>query len=102
MTPDYYKPAYNEEFRTFQWLRPDGQGQLAAGVTLASTTIVCTDLDSGTDTTATMIEQVTVYGSTQTKYRIKGGTKYKSYELEIRAVDSNGQKLADTLIVKIT
>lgn len=102
MTYDIYKPAYNEEIRTFEWRRPDGSGQLNDSATVASTTLICTDAKTGEDATAAMIDQVAVYNQTQTKYQLKGGEKYKTYNLEFRCVDSNGQKMSDTLTLKIT
>ncbi|MBC7963808.1 MAG: hypothetical protein H7Y05_12790 [Steroidobacteraceae bacterium] len=102
MIPDITKPAHNEEIRTFEWRRPDGSGQLNDVATLASTTLVCSEAVSGTDVSANMIAQVAVYNQTQTRYQLKAGTKNQLYNLEFRCVDSNGQKLADTLTLKIT
>jgi hypothetical protein len=89
------KPAYNDEWRTF-----DFSPQLAAGETLALVGVTITD-SAGTDTSAAMISNVTVYAETMIKYRLKAGTVGTSYLRTFRVTTSSGQQLEDRAPVKI-
>jgi hypothetical protein len=89
------KPAYNEEWRTF-----DFSPQLAAGETLTLAGVTIAD-SSGTDASAAMISSVTVYADTMIKYRLKAGTAGTSYLRTFRVTTSSGQILEDRAPVKI-
>lgn len=89
------KPTWNEEFRTMEFRRPDGAGQLNAEETVTAAEVLCTERRTGTNATANMISDVAPYNSTQVRYRLKGGVKGSAYILEIRATTSNGQKLTE-------
>ena len=95
------KPSYNEEFRTVQFLRPDGHGQLSSGESISSCEVVCSEVLTGTETTAEMVESASPYDQTQVLYMLKGGDLGKNYLLQIRIVTSAGQKLAETFLVKV-
>jgi hypothetical protein len=95
------KPAWNEEYRAFEFKRPDGKGQLNDTETLTTAAVICTEEATGADTSATMIAEAAVYNSTAVKYKLKGGTKGLIYRLEFQVVTSNNQKLSDTLVVEV-
>jgi predicted deacylase len=100
-TLEIYKPAYNEEFRTMQFRRADGHGQLNDKETITDCAVVCTEKSTGTDATPEMISEVAVYDETQVKYRLKGGVAGKVYQLRIRITTSNGQKLEEVALLKV-
>ena len=94
------KPAFNEEFRTMQFRRPDGQGQLNSDETVASAAIICTD-KAGTNVTGNMISDVAPYANTQVRYKLKGGTANALYHLRFQVVTSNNQKLEEHVVLKV-
>jgi len=97
------KPAYNEEYRTCEFRRPDGTGPLNSTETIASVvSVTCVERDAGTDRTATMIANAAIYNNTQVKYQIKGGTAGVTYTRIIRIISSNNQKIEDRMNVKVT
>ena len=95
------KPAYNEEFRTCEFLRPDGQGQLNGSEIVSSAAVLCLDRSTGADMSAAMISTVAPYNSTQVRYKVIGGTAGKVYILRVRGVTSNGQKLEEPFELRI-
>lgn len=95
------KPAWNEEFRTMEFRRPDGAGQLNADETITAAEVICTERRTGTVVTADMISDVAPYNQTQVRYKLKGGVKGKTYLLEIRATTTNGQKLTEYRLLNI-
>ena len=95
------KPAWNEEFRLFEFRRADGKGQLNETETLTGSAIVCIEESTGSDVTLTLIEQAAVYNSTAVKYLLKGGTVGTIYRLEFRVETSNSQKLSDVLVLEV-
>jgi hypothetical protein len=95
------KPAWNEEYRAFEFKRPDGKGQLNVTETLIGAAVICTEEATGTDTSSTMITEAAVYNNTAVKYKLKGGTKGIVYRLEFQVTTSNSQKLSDTLVVEV-
>lgn len=96
------KPAWNEEYRTCEFRRPDGKGPLNDTETVTSVSAaLVVDRSTGTDCSAAMIAEATPYNSTQVKYKLKGGTAGETYFRTIRIVTSNGQKLEDKALVKI-
>ena len=95
------KPAYNEEYRDFEFKRPDGKGQLSATETLTAATAICSNVATGEDATAEMIDFVSVHESTAVAYLLKGGVIGTTYKIEFRVSTSNGQKLSDYLLVEV-
>lgn len=94
------KPAYNEEYRLCEFLRPDGQGQLTPDEIILSASILCTDSDNA-DVTSTMISNVSPNQSTQVLYLLKGGVAGQDYLMHIRIVTSSEQKLEEQFLVKV-
>jgi len=94
------KPDYNDEFRTVQFRRPDGKGQLNAEEVITACDILCAERSSGTPV-ADMVSEVAVYDQTQVRYRLKGGSPDKVYLLTVRITTSNGQKLAEKILVRV-
>lgn len=95
------KPAWNEEFRTMEFRRPAGAGQLNADEHITAAEIVVTERRTGADATAAMISDVAPYNQTQVRYMLRGGVRGKSYLMEIRATTSNGQRLTEYRQVNI-
>ncbi|MBC7964228.1 MAG: hypothetical protein H7Y05_14950 [Steroidobacteraceae bacterium] len=97
------KPAYNEEWRSCEFRRPDGKGPLNELETVQSVvSVTCAERDSGTDRTATMIASAAVYNNTQVRYQLLAGVAGMVYVRTIRIVSSNGQKLEDKMAIKVT
>lgn len=97
------KPAWNEEYRACEFRRPDGRGPLNSTETVQSVvSVTCKERDTGTDRTATMIANTAVYNNTQVKYQLLGGTAGTTYIRTIRIISSNGQKLEDSMAIKVT
>ena len=95
------KPTHNEEFRTCQFRRPDGQGQLNESETVTAASVVCTERSTGQDVTSEMISSVAPYASTQVRYKLTGGTAGRTYLLRVRCETSNSQKLEETFELRI-
>ncbi|QXE85954.1 hypothetical protein KP003_16565 [Geomonas nitrogeniifigens] len=95
------KPAFNKEFRVYEFRRPDGRGQLNADETITAATVKTSDYKTGEDVTESMISQTGPYAQTKVKYRLAGGERGKTYLLEIQATTSNQQDLAGYLLVKV-
>lgn len=95
------KPAYNEEFRTCQFRRSDGQGQLGATETITTASVVCIDRSNDVDTSSTMISDVAPYNNTQVLYKLLGGSIGKTYFLKVRCVTSTSQRLEETFELEI-
>jgi hypothetical protein len=95
------KPKYNEEYRIFEFRRPDGHGQLATGETIVSSQVLCANSETGADATAEMIDQVTTSNGTALRYLLRGGTVGSTYCIEFRIVTSNNQHLSDILVVTV-
>lgn len=95
------KTPWEEHFRACQFLRPDGGGPLTDGETLTAATVTATLQPAGTDATAALISDVAVYQGTQVRYKLKGGTAGKDYQLTVRAETSNGQKFEERLPLKV-
>lgn len=96
------KPAYNEEWRTLDFMRDDGDGQLNGDETVTAAEAVVT-VRGQTTAITDMISNCAPYGSpaTQVRYYLIGGTKGTVYFAEFRVTTSNGQKLSDTLMIKV-
>lgn len=95
------KPAWNDEWRTCEFRRPDGTGPLNEVETVQSVSAaLCVDRTTG-ETVAGMIEQAAPYNSTQVRYRLLGGTPGQQVFRILRIVSSNGQKIEDKKLVKI-
>lgn len=95
------KRPWEEIFRTLQFLRPDGGGPLTDGETLTSATVTATALSDGSDHSVEMIADVSIYATTQVRYRLKGGSTGNDYQLTVRAETSNGQKFEERLGCKV-
>lgn len=95
------KPAYNEEYRTMQFRRPDGKGQLTSEETVTAAEVVCTDAIKGI-TDASMISDVAPYDQTQVRFKLKGGVPGRAYFLAIHVTTSLDQKLSETVLLKVT
>ncbi len=95
------KPAYNEEFRTCQFRRTDGQGQLNSTETVSSAEVVCAERNTGVDTTSAMISDVAPYSQTYVRYKLKAGAAGTVYILSVRCTTSNGQKLEEKFLLKV-
>lgn len=63
--------------------------------------IVITDQRSGVDVTADMVGNVVVHSPTEIRYRLRGGTRGRSFLMEVRITTSNGQKLTEYRQVNI-
>jgi hypothetical protein len=96
------KPSYNDEWRTLQFRRPDGAGQLGDAETVTACEVSCIERSTGTDRSAAMISEAAPYDQTQVRYRLKGGTRGTLYELTVGITTSTGQKLAEQLLLKVT
>ncbi len=96
------KPAYNEEWRTLEFMRADGGGQLNGDETITSAEAIVTVRGQAT-AIADMISDCAPYGSpaTSVRYKLAGGTRGLIYFAEFRINTSNGQRLADTLMIKV-
>lgn len=90
------KPAYNEEFRTF-----DFSPQLTGGEQLTDATVQVIRDDTGEDVTAAMISQVTVYNQVEVRYRLAGGMPGTIYRRVFRVATSNGQRLEEVESLRI-
>lgn len=96
------KPAWNEEYRTCEFRRPDGRGPLNADETVQTVvSVLCIERATGTDRSSTMIANASPYSGSQVKYQLKGGTAGETYFRIIRIVSSNGQKLEDKALVNV-
>lgn len=102
MINQFEKPAFNKEFRVYEFRRPDGNGQLNEDETVTAASVVATNYKTGEVVTGSMISEVQPYAQTKVKYRLAGGERGKTYLLEIQAVTSNQQELAGYLLVKVT
>jgi hypothetical protein len=96
------KYAYEEFYRYHDFARSDGRGKITTGETVSTCTVTVTD-DAGADVSASMVSDVSAYGSpqTQVKYLLKGGTAGETYTITIRGVTSNSQKFEDHLTLEI-
>lgn len=90
------KPAYNEEFRMF-----DFSPQLTDGETLSAVEVKAYS-QQGEDMSATMIIDVAPYNNTSVRYKIKGGVAGQTYTRVFRVTTSNGQKLEDEALIRVT
>ena len=95
------KTVIEQIFLYHEFLRPDGQGWLAAGETITAATVTVSDKQSAADTSATMVAQAAPFNGTQVKYFAKGGTRVKTNLYHIAATTSLGQTFEDSVEVKI-
>jgi hypothetical protein len=88
------KAAWEEIFRSCQFLRDDGQGWLAsdAVITTPAVTVEPWNCGAGGDAISSMVSSVAVYDTTQVRYQLIGGTAGESYLVRIRATDNMGNK----------
>lgn len=90
------KPAYNAEFRTY-----DFSPQLTTGETLASATVQILRDDTGADDSATMVSDVAVYNDTEVRYKLFGGVSGKTYRRVFRVTTSNNQQLEESAALQV-
>lgn len=97
-------PVGNEEFRVFNFRRPDGRGQLAEGETIQTAAVVATHAATG-EAVAGLVSQVAPYDSTAVRYFVDPGaanlTPRTRIDLTFTVATSNGQTLTDTLPIAI-
>ena len=96
------KPAFNDEWRTMEFRRPDGLGQLSSTETVQSAAVICRERTTGSQPIVSMVSEVAPYNQTSVLYNLKGGTPGKSYFLEFQVITSNNQKLSETVLLKVT
>lgn len=98
-------PVGNEEFRVFNFRRPDGRGQLAEGETVQTAAVVATHAATG-EAVAALVSQVAPYDSTAVRYFVDPGAAELAAGAQIvltfAIVTSNGQTLTDVLHARIT
>jgi hypothetical protein len=90
---DFEKYAYEEVYRYFQFKRTDGKDGLATNEILVSHSVTCKEKETGADYTSTMITNTAISGETQVVYLLKGGVSGTLYNIEVKAVTTQGQKL---------
>jgi uncharacterized protein YxeA len=105
----FSKYATEEFYRYHEFKRTDGRGWLTTGeiihTDVTDYTVKCYDRDTSTETSTTMISDVSVIDGNATrsrvKYKVKDGTAGKSYFLKITIVTSAGQTFIDEVDLNV-
>lgn len=94
------KFVWEEFHRAIQFRRADGRGPLAAEETLTSATAVV--IDSAGEEHPAMISNVSVYNSTQVRYRIAAGMPGGRYQIRFQVITNTGQKFEERIPVMVS
>jgi len=78
-----------------------GKDGLAPEETISSPEVTCEDKD-GVDCSSDMISNVSVYEDTQVTYKLKGGTAGATYNIIVKTVTTNNQKLQGKVEIAIS
>lgn len=95
------KRAQEEIFYLHEFKRADGRGWLTEGETIATPSVIATDIATGQDVSATMVSSVAAYNNSSVRYKLSAGTIGGEYRLDILITTSNGQVFKDVLTVEI-